>query len=1052
MKKIFLSIIMYCVYILCLATPSDWCEQLYYPEYPSSPEAASLGKYGAYPVDYNTGLPIIQIPLYDFKAGGISLPICLNYHASGIKVDDIASSVGLGWSLNAGGCISVQVNGRPDFQISDDVIDNYLIPAITFEQYTNDSNSISSAWVTDLAPNIIHGERNGFDAEHDIYNYNINGYVGQFIIDNGEIRFLKNSDDVNINFNQSQKSFTLIDKYGIQYHLENREVTTIEDYITEMRITSSPKSVFAGPISTSNVHNGITAWMLSYIVSPNMLDTIHYEYKCVEEQYNTRIRGHIQTYTSECQSENVRSFYSRFSNTGSWIGIYNTQTFTMQKVQHKRYVLQKIVHNRTQNQIVFSTSVRNDLKGSEKIDRILVLHNQAQVYQWDLNYSYFITNQNNGCNYDDSEYELKRLKLSSIHQVTIGEYIPLYSFEYYNENEQRLACRNCPNGYDHYGYFNELLTTNDDYSALKSFPRTDRFSANSTYAVSWDTLTFPYVSIAPTSLFLFNLSDNEERELLNNMGDRTPNELYVQALSLRTIHFPTGGKTTFYYEKHTSNSAACTTNNNIMVSGLRIGKIVSETSTDSIVKTYNYGSGVFLDITNPNYFDMIYNSYNNYFPVRPQGCMNFQNYPDVASISFGAWVTYNYVEEHISSRFSDTKKEITYTPVCSSIYNDDKEAIGVIGRDPFRQSVLSYINYGEQVQPFSKKLLEGAYKYGLISSIKYYDNNTLLKEEFFDYQYNNVERVFSNIVRRYDYERYGCYSYNTEESNFYYIDIYYLQTGKSLLRQKITKHYSNGNANPIIEKSNYEYDGQTELVRSITDTIGTSVVKKEFTYPYHYTFDPTHVLSTMTRYNMIGYPIEQKTKINGQVVDNIVQTYSIQSGHIVPTLSYTLNTTNPVADFNAITSTGVSSQLREHMAVLYNAHGNITEQFDYNTGVPTCYLWSYRWQYPVIKITGVYYADVLSALGSSYIESLSDDSTLSTSTINALHARLLQLFPTAQVEAYTYKPLVGITSQIDSRGISTFYSYDGFGRLKEVYQTRSGVKEVLKAYDYNYAD
>ena len=60
-----------------------------------SPTAHELGKYGAMPVDYYRGTPQISIPLYTLEAGTMSLPISLSYHASGIRVNDMASWVGL---------------------------------------------------------------------------------------------------------------------------------------------------------------------------------------------------------------------------------------------------------------------------------------------------------------------------------------------------------------------------------------------------------------------------------------------------------------------------------------------------------------------------------------------------------------------------------------------------------------------------------------------------------------------------------------------------------------------------------------------------------------------------------------------------------------------------------------------------------------------------------------------------------------------------------------------------------------------------------------------
>ena len=80
----------------------------------SSPTAASLGKYGDIPVNYHTGIPQINIPIYTVSAGPLSLPISLSYHASGLKVQEPASWVGAGWSLNAGGVITRSVMGAPD--------------------------------------------------------------------------------------------------------------------------------------------------------------------------------------------------------------------------------------------------------------------------------------------------------------------------------------------------------------------------------------------------------------------------------------------------------------------------------------------------------------------------------------------------------------------------------------------------------------------------------------------------------------------------------------------------------------------------------------------------------------------------------------------------------------------------------------------------------------------------------------------------------------------------------------------------------------------------
>lgn len=83
---------------------------------PVSPNTASLGMYGHTPIGYYTGTPNINIPLYEINLDGKKIPITISYHASGIKVSQEASSIGLGWTLNIGGCITKTVLGGDDFK------------------------------------------------------------------------------------------------------------------------------------------------------------------------------------------------------------------------------------------------------------------------------------------------------------------------------------------------------------------------------------------------------------------------------------------------------------------------------------------------------------------------------------------------------------------------------------------------------------------------------------------------------------------------------------------------------------------------------------------------------------------------------------------------------------------------------------------------------------------------------------------------------------------------------------------------------------------------
>lgn len=112
-----------------------------------SPTAASIGRLAVADVAIQTGAATVSIPLYEVRnRGGFTVPITLEYHSNGLKVDDIAGWVGAGWTLNAGGVVTRSVVGGPDedpntgYPIMRDEYDfgpntNYTDPDLVYAMY-----------------------------------------------------------------------------------------------------------------------------------------------------------------------------------------------------------------------------------------------------------------------------------------------------------------------------------------------------------------------------------------------------------------------------------------------------------------------------------------------------------------------------------------------------------------------------------------------------------------------------------------------------------------------------------------------------------------------------------------------------------------------------------------------------------------------------------------------------------------------------------------------------------------------------------------------------
>jgi hypothetical protein len=227
---------------------------------PPSADAAALGKYGRVPVGYFTGIPDISIPLYTIKSGDLSLPISLTYHAGGIKTEEIASSVGLGWALNAGGVITRTVRG-----IADEDLNGYLDP----HQYVlNIYNAISgiqpppptNLTATNAGILLNHFVDDTYDGEADIFNFNFGGYSGQFTFTQTGGIMLSPQQDISFSVAYAEgnpiNSIIATTPDGVKYFFGSGDGSTA--------VESTQRN---GSSSTTKSYN--TGWFLSKIVSPS---------------------------------------------------------------------------------------------------------------------------------------------------------------------------------------------------------------------------------------------------------------------------------------------------------------------------------------------------------------------------------------------------------------------------------------------------------------------------------------------------------------------------------------------------------------------------------------------------------------------------------------------------------------------------------------------------------------------------------------------------------------------------------------------------------------
>ena len=477
----------------------------------ATPNAASFNKFIDRPVSLYHGSPDVNIPIYTIRDGEIELPIVLRYNTSGIKVDEEASWVGLGWNLNAGGVITKQVVGE------NDVKDNWYLQVVDSlnlfafpNNYIEDHFRWFITFSTCQAHYFIRYDQEGIGTNRgklnpDVFYYSYPNDVGKFFIDyrDSNIYIINRGKNIKIEIlNYGNPNPTNTDIGRLKITTEQGIEHTFE-FISEIR---DPNPVNPPPSSTS--------FILKKSVYPNG-QQVDYEY---DKRYVSKTIPYEFCQKTVPDSANPPSGGS-YSGNVYYNGAYNV-------LKGYEFYLTSIAT--TNYSIIFELEDREDLQiasdftheKGKMLSKINIFNksNSSKIKEYYFDYDYFETPNSN----PSLIYFYKRLKLNSVYEKQGNTIINRYNFDY---NTTILPAKNSK-AVDYWGYYNGINNTT-------LLPNLNLLLWSTPFS---DSYTLSILKIAPYTTHAFT------------RANRGYDFESCQTAILTGIEYPTGGYCKFEYE------------------------------------------------------------------------------------------------------------------------------------------------------------------------------------------------------------------------------------------------------------------------------------------------------------------------------------------------------------------------------------------------------------------------------------------------------------------------------------------------------------------------
>jgi len=482
---------------------------------PNSPEATAFTKYGNTPVSLYTGRPDISIPLHNLKGRDFEMPISLSYDASGIQVNQIATWVGLGWNLNAGGVITRKVNGQPDDYLPgsspaydifyDD--ETYGASQKTVKEMTNILNTqgftpdeggsiYEAGLVNDVFQFVGEVSTSHIETQPDIYNINIAGISGELYIDYDQYlgnrkykAYCRERPDLDIKVVIKSESCCglIIEAWEVKDPMGTVFIFGKDGSEQTQQIADDPGD--EPPLD--RIFN--SAWYITGIITANSKDSIQFNYSDILAWEREQAYGSVE----------MRRESQMQPDCGTADLTYPLSSNVPKIKVHQRTLESITVNGFQQVQFSSSDSSRRDLRGRKALKSIIVRNNLLkEVKRINLVHSYFGDENNH-----TTEFEL-RLRLDEV-VIHAGSPDPeRYIFEYLGDDDDLPSRKSF--GRDHWGFYNGK----DQNSTL--IPYNPTFDMNNFGGFRG--------------------------------GDRNANFIHARKGTLNKIIYPTGGYTQFTYK------------------------------------------------------------------------------------------------------------------------------------------------------------------------------------------------------------------------------------------------------------------------------------------------------------------------------------------------------------------------------------------------------------------------------------------------------------------------------------------------------------------------